>query len=74
MNRDPERVDTSILRRSIAANSVVSGVILPKFKLILTFMHVLTCENDEDPVKNEGARVATTSLTLYVNGDFSRCI
>ena len=34
-------------------------------KLIQTFMSVLvTCKNEEDPFKNEGARVVTTNLPL----------
>ena len=37
-----------------------SGGILPKFKLIQDFIVVLiTCKNEEDPIKNEGARVLT---------------
>ena len=36
-------------------------------------MHVLdTCNNEEDPIKNEGARVFTRFLPLQVYGDFSR--
>ena len=47
-------------RRSRAANSGVSGGILPKFKLIQAFIVVLvTCKNEEDPIKNERARVLT---------------
>ena len=47
-------------RHSRAANSEVSGGILPKFELIQAFIVVLvTCENDEDQIKNEGARVLT---------------
>ena len=35
-------------------------------------MHVLiACKNEEDPNKNEVARVATTFLPLEINGDFS---
>ena len=46
---------------------------LPKFELIQAFMHVLvTCKNEEDPIKNEGARVITRFLPLKVYGDFSR--
>ena len=38
---------------------------LPKFELIQDFMHVLdTCKNEEDPIKNEGARVFTRFLPL----------
>ena len=47
-------------KRSKASNSVVGDVIWPKFKLIEAFMVVLvTCKNEEDPLKNEGARVDT---------------
>ena len=31
---------------------------------------VVTCKNEEDPSKNEGTRVVTSSLLLYVYGDF----
>ena len=35
-------------------------------------MHVLvTCKNEEDPIKNEGARVFTRFLPLKVYGNFS---
>ena len=38
-------------------NSVAN---LPKFELIQAFMHVLvTCKNEEDQIKNEGARLFT---------------
>ena len=47
-------------RRSRAANSEVSSGILPKFELIQAFIVVLvTCKNEEDPIKNEGAIVLT---------------
>ena len=50
-------------RRSRAANSEVSGGILPKFKLIQALIVVLvTCKNEEDPIKNEGTRVLTSLL------------
>ena len=36
-------------------------------------MHVLvTCENEEDQIKNEGTRLFTRFLPLKVCGDFSR--
>ena len=36
-------------------------------------MQVLdTCKNEEDPIKNEGARVFTRFLPLKSMGDFSR--
>ena len=42
-----------------------SDVNLPKFELIQAFMHVLnTCKNEEDPIKNQGARVFTRFLPL----------
>ena len=45
-------------------------VILSKFKGIHDFMTVFdTCKNEEDPIKNEGARYATT---LYI--DFSDAV
>ena len=44
---------------------VFGGGIWPKFELIQAFMHVLvTCKNDDDQIKNEGARVFTISLPL----------
>ena len=48
-----------------AAYSIICIGILPKFKVIQVFMHVLiTFKNEEDPIKNEEARVATR---LHVN-------
>ena len=53
----------SFFRGSRAANSEVSGGILPKFELIQAFIVVLvTCKNEEDPIKNEGARMLTSIL------------
>ena len=52
-------------RRSKAANSAVHGQIWSNFELVQDFMVVLlTCKNEEDPIKNRGARVFTT---LYRN-------
>ena len=49
----------------MANNSAVNCEIPPKFKLIQAFMVVLlTSKNEEDPIKNEGARVLTTFLPL----------
>ena len=49
---------TSIKGRNSVAN-------LLKFELIQAFMQVLnTCKNEEDPIKNEGARVFTRFLPL----------
>ena len=56
---------TSIFRRARADNSGVGDGIWLKFELIQAFMHVLdTCRNEEDPIKNEGARVFTRFLPL----------
>ena len=47
-------------------NSVVSDEIWPKFKLIHNFMYVLvTYKDEENQMKNEGARVVTT-LYSYI--------
>ena len=43
------------------ANYVAGGWMWPKIKLIQFFIGVLvTCKNEQDPIKNEGARVVTT--------------
>ena len=55
---EQNQILTSIKGRNSVAN-------LPKFELIQAFMHVLdTCKNEEDPVKNEGARLFTRFLPL----------
>ena len=52
------RLNVVFFRRSRAANSEVSGGILPKFELSQAFIGVLTtCKNEEDQIKNEEARV-----------------
>ena len=56
----------NFFRRSRAANSTVQGQIWPNFESIRDFMVVLvTCKHEEDPIKNERARV----VTLFI--DFS---
>ena len=51
--------------RSRAANSAVLGPIWPNFELIRDVMGVLvTCKYEEDPLKNEGARVLTTFFPI----------
>ena len=51
------------LNWSRAANFIVHGWIRPNFKLIQDYIVVLvTCKNEEDPIKNEGARVLTSLL------------
>ena len=45
--------------------TAVRGQIWPNFKLICTLMVVLiTCKNEEDPIKNEGTRVLTAFSPL----------
>ena len=52
----------SILTLIKVRNSVAN---LPKFELIKDFMHVLvTCKNEIDQIKNEGARLFTRFLPL----------
>ena len=44
---------------------------MPKFELIYSIMVVLiTCKNEEDPIKNEGSRVLTRFSPLKVYGNF----
>ena len=48
----------------MAADSAVQGPIWSNFELVQDFMVVLlTCKNEDDPIKNRGARVFTT---LYI--------
>ena len=60
----------SVLTSIKGRNSVAK---LPKFELVQAFMHVFvnTCKNEEDQIKNEGARLFTIFLPLKVYGDFS---
>ena len=52
-------------RRSRAAYSAVLGPMWPNFEVVRDVMDVLvTCKYDEDPIKNEGARVVTTFSPL----------
>ena len=56
-------VNFSDAQGQITLESVVG--LLPKFELIQAFMHVLvTCKNEDDRFKNEGARVFTRFLPL----------
>ena len=55
----------SVFRRAKADNSGVGGGMWPKLELIQASMHVLvTCKNEDDRFKNEGARVFTRFLSL----------
>ena len=52
-------------RPSRAANPEVLGPIWPNFELVRHVMDVLvTCKYEEDPIRNEGARVLTTFSPL----------
>ena len=58
-----DRVLTTLYINFSDAQGQITGVcggIWPKFELIQAFMHVLvTCKNEDDRFKNEGARVFT---------------
>ena len=59
----PDAQGQLTLQCSRAANSAVHGPIWSNFELVQDFMVVLlTCKNEEDPIKNRGARVFTTLL------------
>ena len=54
------KLNADFFRRSRTANSGVSGGIPSKFELNQPVMiAVVTCKNEEDPIKNEGSRVLT---------------
>ena len=56
----------NFFRRSRAANSAVLGRIWPKFELVRDIIDVLvTCKYEEDPIKNEGARVLTRLYDVF---------
>ena len=59
-------------KRSRAANSAVHGRIGLNSELVQDFMVVLlTCKNQEDPIKIEGARVLTRlSIILFSNAQW----
>ena len=54
-------------RRSRAANSAVLSPIRPNFEIVQDFMVVLflPAKKEEDPIKNEGARVFTTLYSKF---------
>ena len=54
------------LKSSRAANSAVLGRIWPNFELVLDIKVVLViCKYEEDPIKNEGARVLTRLYVVF---------
>ena len=61
----PLEVYGDFSRRPRAANSAVLGPIWPNFELVRDVMDgLVTCKYEEDPIKNEGARVDTTFSPL----------
>ena len=67
------RVFTLYINFSDAQGQItgVGGGIWLKFELMQAFMHVLvTCKNEDDRFKNEGARVFTRFLPLCLWGFF----
>ena len=54
--------------RSRAANSAAGSLIWQNFEPIRDFMVVLViCKNEEDPIKNKGARVVTRLFIDFSN-------
>ena len=61
----PLKVYGDFSRPSRAANSAVLGPNWPNFELVRDVIDVLvTCKYEEDPIKNDGARVFTTFSSL----------
>ena len=55
----------TLIFQMLKLQSTLQSVMEPKFKLIQAVMVVLvTCKTEEDPFKNEDARVVTTFLQL----------
>ena len=62
----PLKVLGNFFKRSWAAKSAVLGRILLKFELVRDIIDVLvTSKYEEDPIKNEGARVLTRLYDVY---------
>ena len=61
-------------KHSRAANSAVCGRIVQNFELVRDIIVVpLTCKNEEDPIKNEGAGVLTRLYIVYCEADLRLC-
>ena len=61
----PLQVYGDFSRRSRAANSTVLSPIWPNFELVRDIIDVIvSCKYEDDPIKNEGARVFTTFSPL----------
>ena len=62
----PLKVYGNFFKRSRIANSAVLGRILLKFELVRDIIDVLvTCKYEEDPIKNEVARVLTRLYDVF---------
>ena len=62
----PVKVYEELFRRSREANSTVHGWIWSNVEHKRDFMFVLiTCKNEKDPVKNEGATVLRPILVIF---------
>ena len=60
INSNREKVATSILRRSRAANSVVRGQIWQNFELIQVLIYgIVTCKFEKGIIKNSQEKMAT---------------
>ena len=67
----PIKVYGDFSRCPRAAYSAVLNPIWPNFELVRDVIDVLiTCKNEEDPIKNEGIRVFTTFSPLYSYGSY----
>ena len=57
-----------IFQTPMAVNYAVRGPIWSKFELVRDIVVILvTCKNEEDPLKNKDARVATTQHIDFSN-------
>ena len=50
----------------MAANSAVHSLICPNFELVRdVIVVIITCKTEDDPIKNEGARLFTTLYIIF---------
>ena len=71
-HKSDHNIIQQFLRRTKAANSPIIDGIWLKFKRIQAFIeHLITCKHKDDPSKNEGTRVVTTFIPLWVYGKCS---
>ena len=66
LTRFPQYKSMRFFRHSRAASSAVLGRIWLKFELVCDIIDVLViCKYEEDPLKNEGARVLTKLYDVF---------